>query len=431
MKTITRKELYDKIWSMTKSKTATELNLKFSDLSKICQEHNIPSPSSRYWQLLAWGEKVEKTPLPDPDNDTVISLPSISLTSSPRKDGNNPTRKNKTDYSAILDAELANAMNENKRKKMMREAMKGKYIVDIQKPVESWLDNADKVVRIFRVPDHLKSRREIIFQTKAYFRLSRLSWNERMSHPDYEKLKTHLDIDTSERFYDRSLRVFDTLINIYEALGGKMKYGNDKTTVTFGETEIRVRISERNKRVEHAESEHRYLTRYDYVPSGKLRVKLEWRWSEYKIEDTDYCKIEEKLDSLVRRTLNYIKEERDWEERRRQEELKRKREEEERRKEEERRRELEMLRNIERNHVRLMFSELKREMIVSFIDNLLSRRAIEETSGSDSSEADSGALKLESLRNMFSTRRTYEIETHLTEIDIDNLANEFFSGTSD
>lgn len=71
MKTITRKELYDKIWSMTKSKTAIELNLKFSDLSKICQEHNIPSPSSRYWQLLAWGEKVEKTPLPDPDNDTV------------------------------------------------------------------------------------------------------------------------------------------------------------------------------------------------------------------------------------------------------------------------------------------------------------------------------------------------------------------------
>lgn len=48
MKTITRKELYDKIWSITKKKTAIELNLKYQDLTKICQEHNIPTPLTTY-----------------------------------------------------------------------------------------------------------------------------------------------------------------------------------------------------------------------------------------------------------------------------------------------------------------------------------------------------------------------------------------------
>ena len=74
MKTITRKDLYDKIWSITKAKTAKELNISPIDLSRICKEHNIPSPTSNYWMHVGWGEDVEKTPLPNPESNPVIDL---------------------------------------------------------------------------------------------------------------------------------------------------------------------------------------------------------------------------------------------------------------------------------------------------------------------------------------------------------------------
>ncbi len=42
MKTITRKDLYDKIWSITKTKTAKELNISLTYLTSLCTENNIP-----------------------------------------------------------------------------------------------------------------------------------------------------------------------------------------------------------------------------------------------------------------------------------------------------------------------------------------------------------------------------------------------------
>lgn len=428
MKTITRKELYDKIWSITKKKTAIELNLKYQDLTKICQEHNIPTPLTTYWQKLSWGEEVEKTPLPDSNLNTVISLdpkekPSRKVLPNRRKqDAESATSA----YSEILDAELAKAREEKNRKKLLSDAVAGKFVVDLEKPFDAWIANAEQVLQVYRVPEQLKSRREIVLQTKAYFRLNRLCGYEQMSHPDYERLRTHLSINVSEDLNDRALRMFDTIISIYEVLGGRMKYDRDRTSVVFGDAEIGISISERNKRTERPPEEERYGFKYNYVSSGLLRVKLEWRWRDYKIEDTDYTKIEDKLDVIVHKTLAYVKDDMEWKEQQRQQELERRRKEEEQRLEEERRRQLELLRQEERAEAHRLLNTLRRQLIVGFIDDVLRRTASQSTPDDAASEANAYAIKLAALKDLFDPNRSAELDTNLTEADIDALAAEFF-----
>lgn len=428
MKTITRKELYDKIWSINKTKTAAELNLKLADLTKICLEHNIPTPSSNYWQRLSWGLEVKKTPLPNPQKDKVISLAPAMSQRKTRQDINNQYETDDNEYSAALDAELVRTREEQRRKKLMEKARAGKFIVDFQQPFDSWMDNAEQVINLFPVPRQLTSRREIIFLTKTYFRIDRLGWSERVSRREYEKLQTHLNINASENLQDRSLRIFDTLISIYEALGGKMKYEQSKTYVILGGVEFAICIAERKKRIDRASEGRSELFRYDYVPSGSLSVKLDWRWRNYKIEDTDYSKIEDKIDVLIKKTLSYVKEDMDWREQQRLDELERQRKEEVRRLEEEHRRQLKVLKDEERNDIRRWMNLLRREMIVDMIDNVLMKNGLREDVNQPSQETQFYVTKLLALRNLFSPRRSEELETHLTESDIDSLADEFFSG---
>ncbi len=420
MKTITRKELYDKIWSITKSKTAEELGLPIAYLTKICGEHNIPTPTSGYWQHLSWGRDVEKTPLPNPDVDTTIVLMPNEPVSKVRK-----KKVQQTNYSEILDIEISKTQEENECKHLRRCARAGKFVVDFNKPVDSWGTDVDKVVRIFPVSDVLKTRRDIVLQTKAYLRLKRLSGYEQMQHPDYNRLQTHLDISTELESNDRALRLFDAIINIYEALGGKMRYDKNCTFIEMGDVEISIRISERSKRVELSEEEQRYGGKYKFIPSGLFRVSL---WSgpyESMIEDTKFAKVEDKLDILVRKSLTLVQNVLDWREQIRLQEIERRRQEEERRRAEERRKQIEKLREQELNNARGMLSLLKREMIVSLIDIVLNRY---DSSDVSDYESDALAIKLRSLQNMFDPNRTAPIESNLTESDINLLANEFFAG---
>ena len=62
---LTRKELYDDIWTDTLSKTALKYQLSTAQLKKICNSLNVPTPSGGYWTKLRLGRNPERTPLPD------------------------------------------------------------------------------------------------------------------------------------------------------------------------------------------------------------------------------------------------------------------------------------------------------------------------------------------------------------------------------
>jgi hypothetical protein len=66
--TLSRKELYEKIWQTPTTKLAEAFGLSDVALGKICKKYLIPKPPLGYWAKLAHGKRVAQTPLSTIDN---------------------------------------------------------------------------------------------------------------------------------------------------------------------------------------------------------------------------------------------------------------------------------------------------------------------------------------------------------------------------
>ena len=62
MTTITRRELYDLVWSKSISKISKETNIRESVIRGICQTYKIPLPINGYWSKIQFGKEVEVFP---------------------------------------------------------------------------------------------------------------------------------------------------------------------------------------------------------------------------------------------------------------------------------------------------------------------------------------------------------------------------------
>lgn len=56
---LTRRELYDLVWSKPVAKVAVELGISGVAVKKICDKHRVPVPGRGYWAKLAAGQKVK------------------------------------------------------------------------------------------------------------------------------------------------------------------------------------------------------------------------------------------------------------------------------------------------------------------------------------------------------------------------------------
>lgn len=60
----TRQQLYDLVWSESKSQLSKRLGISDVGLSKVCKKANIPTPGLGYWAKLDAGKNVIRPPLP-------------------------------------------------------------------------------------------------------------------------------------------------------------------------------------------------------------------------------------------------------------------------------------------------------------------------------------------------------------------------------
>lgn len=58
---LTRRELYDLVWSKPMKDLAVDFDLSDRGLAKICERHRVPTPGRGYWAKLTVGKKVSKT----------------------------------------------------------------------------------------------------------------------------------------------------------------------------------------------------------------------------------------------------------------------------------------------------------------------------------------------------------------------------------
>lgn len=64
MKTISREELYEQVWSKPMTKVAADYGVTGTALKKTCDRHHIPTPERGYWAKLEYGKRVNKEALP-------------------------------------------------------------------------------------------------------------------------------------------------------------------------------------------------------------------------------------------------------------------------------------------------------------------------------------------------------------------------------
>jgi len=62
--TLTRAELYEKVWTTPMRTLAKEFGLSDVGLAKLCRRHNIPLPGRGHWARIQFGQKVEREALP-------------------------------------------------------------------------------------------------------------------------------------------------------------------------------------------------------------------------------------------------------------------------------------------------------------------------------------------------------------------------------
>ena len=76
---LTRKQIYDEIWSVAVSGMALKYSIPYSSLMKQIKDANIPVPPSGYWTKKEFNKETTMTPLPG-DPDEVIALYKSSAT---------------------------------------------------------------------------------------------------------------------------------------------------------------------------------------------------------------------------------------------------------------------------------------------------------------------------------------------------------------
>ena len=233
--TLTREELYHQVWSKPMSTLAKEYHLSDVGLAKVCKKHKIPRPDRGYWAKKDFGKAPPQTPLPIcTDNE----LKTIEL------------RRYSTEENAAATGK----------------AIEGPPPFEAQ--IMALLERAKGLPKI-EVPLTLEKPHTLIERTRKHF-AGKLNAPRNAKPEDLEPL----NIEVPKDLLPRALRIFDCLLKIIEAFGGKFQIKKEQwghkwqTTFSFGgpeEVEIRLRVA--YKGVHTTEGS---WTRYEQVPTDVL-----------------------------------------------------------------------------------------------------------------------------------------------------------------
>ncbi|EDP97372.1 hypothetical protein U8527_03435 [Kordia algicida OT-1] len=250
---LTRKQLYDLVWSKPLTKLAKEYAISDTGLRKICKKHNIPLPKLGHWQKLQYGKKVVIIALPKIKDDT--SLIELSI----RKEGEENSNSYLSDYHKL------------------------------KKEIEN-----DKTLKT-TVPDKISKYDPLITLARKDLQNKEPS-NWRNSKGLIISSSDVLNIEVSKSNVKRALKFLDTLIKLLKKRGHEIKIDNGKTYAIINNEELELRCRETIKRVK---IERNSWESYDYTPSGRLTLRLENNYPNKEWKDGNKRKLEDQLPNIL------------------------------------------------------------------------------------------------------------------------------------
>jgi hypothetical protein len=238
---LTRRELYDIVWSTTLSKLTSQYAYTNDGIKKLCKQFEIPMPDGSYWSRLKFNKPGNKTEL----NAVFGGEDKIVLTI--RKEGN-PVNVDQTPLT-IITKQIQN---------------------DPKAP--------------FTVPEKLSNPDVLIQNTKELYSKRKYGsyyWDEKIDS---------VSIDVEDANFNRALRIMDTFIKLLRYRGHSFRRdrNNRGPHIIAKDVEFSFRLREMQKRIPAVKL-------YDsstYIPTGIFIMKInesyksiEWKDGTIKLEN--------------------------------------------------------------------------------------------------------------------------------------------------
>ena len=239
---ITRKKLYELVWSTPISILSKEFKISDNQLRNICAKYEIPLPKNGYWMKLQYGKSIEVEPFIE------------------SRDG-------------IIEISFKEAQNEN--------VIQGKSLTPVQ-ILQFEIENDVKVN--LKVPLRLTNPDKLITEVEIALSMERSYLTDGGLLHAYNKL----NITVTKPNIGRALRFMDTLIKALKVRGHQITIDGRETCVVIFSEKIKINCRELSRRV--LSKEARYPS-YEKVATGILSFNTEslypkqWKDGKLKIED--------------------------------------------------------------------------------------------------------------------------------------------------
>lgn len=265
--TLTRQELYDRVWAEPVDTLAKEFGLSNVGLGKACRRHNIPVPARGYWARKAAGHTLRQPPLPP----SKIGDETVTLLGSPRPDP-----------PAVAAPRVIHPL------------------------IAFEMQPENKIV----VPESLPVRHQAIAQTKEYWAA------QKRGEVQYGDNKLpYLNIKVSKAILPRAFRLLQALFAALETRGHRAAATKEgKMILTVLDEPFEVSLREPSKQVRHvptakelAEAKKYSWSRpapYDLVSTGMLVLNVDNVWGvRHTWKDGRTQCLEEVLNDVILRLL--------------------------------------------------------------------------------------------------------------------------------
>lgn len=257
-KTLTRKELYELVWSEPMLSLSKKYTISDTGLRKICIRLNIPLPKAGHWQKLQFGKK--------------INQPKLS-------------------YNDAVDQQITLSLRNEETKDIF---IVPSPIKILQKEIENHLKTK------LTVPESLTKPDILVIEAKNVLRSQKP--DDWLYKGTVRCAGDALDIRVAPKNITRTLLFWDTLIKALRARGHEIRFRNRETYVIVEGHDLKILFREKMKKEVVKDGN---LDRTVYQPTGILSFQLysypnkEWKDGTLPLEQ-QLSKIISKLELAAR-----------------------------------------------------------------------------------------------------------------------------------
>lgn len=315
---LSRKELYEKVWTTPMRTLAPTFGLSDVGLKKLCKRHNVPTPPVGHWAKKVFGKAEPQPPLP-PDKGNE----SIRISFEPEA---KPPVEPEIPPLPVSDPDLV-------------------LLVQYEK------DPANKIV----VSDQLHNPHPVTQRTKDAFgkESSSTRMNDLIS-PYSEDRQALLSLSVGKTSINRALRLMNALLVALEKRGFKINFPAGRSSDYYHRPNVNVeilaesfvfRLREKTRKVreepDKTDRQRSWSSRTRYEPKGEFELTASREpWGSLSWNDTKRRPLEDRLNDVVIELIVEVERQRRYREQQ-------KREAEERAREAEMQRDRERIERIE------------------------------------------------------------------------------------